>query len=341
LDALTAKVIGSTPSRIARDAPSRRSDTSGRPCSEAPATRAARLASAVAASTSMRAGVHHFEEHVARLDDLPNDEVGAGDHAADRRGQGLARGQAGADAALALGQALRLGAGRIDLLARHGAFQAFEALHALLGELALRPQLGQLGLLRAQGVGLGVVAHIGQHVAALHRLPGDRQPFGPGSMRPPCTACTRPLAFGSMTTRPGSSTVAAASDSGASTVRMAMRRCAILGTLTLPSGSRARPEALTGAPGASRCSPLGPWAPEALGRHLGARAGIDAGTGRRRIQVFAIRAVGAGAGAERQRQGQQQGEQQRAQQGEGGRLHGSSPSDWLTRAWARPSAAWD
>ena len=40
-----------------------------------------------------------------------------------------------------------------------------------------------------------------------------------------------------------------------------MRRCAALGTLTLPSGRRARPEALAAVPGASRCSPPGPCAP--------------------------------------------------------------------------------
>jgi hypothetical protein len=46
--------------------------------------------------------------------------------------------------------------------------------------VALRPQLGQLGLLRAQRVGLGVVAHVGQHVAALDRLACDRQALRPG-----------------------------------------------------------------------------------------------------------------------------------------------------------------
>jgi len=69
--------------------------------------------------------------------------------------------------------------------------------------------------------------------------------------------------LGSAITRPGSSTVAAASDSAASSVRIAMRRCAAFGTLTLPSGKRASPDGLAVAAGASRCSPLGPCAPGA------------------------------------------------------------------------------
>ena len=55
-------------------------------------------------------------------------------------------------------------------------------------------------------------------------------------MRPPWAACTRPLALGSATMRPGSSTVASASATGATIVRTPMRRCAALGTFTLPSG---------------------------------------------------------------------------------------------------------
>lgn len=79
-------------------------------------------------------------------------------------------------------------------------------------------------------------------------------------MRPANGAWTRPPAFGSMAVRPFSSIATAWSPNSTLMVRMAIRRCASFGTLTLPSGSRARPPALV-APATSRCSPFGPCAP--------------------------------------------------------------------------------
>ena len=127
--------------------------------------------------------IHLIDTDRARADSLagrlreawPALEVGTGDDAADRSHQGFPGDQAGANAAFALGQACRLRACSLDFLARHRAFQAFQALQSLLCQLLLGPQLDQLGLLRAQGVGFGMVAGIGQHIAAPDGLAGDRQ----------------------------------------------------------------------------------------------------------------------------------------------------------------------
>jgi len=65
---------------------------------------------------------------------LPGHGLGAGDHAGHRGHQRFASAQAGGYAFFSRGQALQISLGGLDFLARHRAFQGFEALHALGGE---------------------------------------------------------------------------------------------------------------------------------------------------------------------------------------------------------------
>mmetsp|Transcript_5748 Transcript_5748/g.22228 ORF Transcript_5748/g.22228 Transcript_5748/m.22228 type:complete len:274 (-) Transcript_5748:858-1679(-) len=263
LAAVTAKVIGSTPSRSERDTPSSRSFASAFPCSEAPAIWPASAGSAVVASTSMREGSTISNSTSRGSTTWPT--------ARSVRAMTPATGATSASRAARLPPMLRSRWARLCASLRAASI-------SLRGTVPSRPSSrctrcsaswrcafssANWACCTPSAYGSAWWRTYASTVPRCTDWPATGRPFGPGSMRPPCTACTRPLALGSITIRPGSSTVAAASDSGASRVRMAMRRCAAFGTLTLPSGRRARLEAFTAAPGASRCSPPGPWAPGA------------------------------------------------------------------------------
>ena len=119
--------------------------------------------------------VDNLEHQLARIDHLAGDDMRRRDHARDRRHQRLARREAGADSGDALGQALRLALGGLDVLAGHGVGQFLQARDALVGQRLRSAQFGQLrGLVRAFDRG-GGRHDVGQHLALAHGLTGVGQ----------------------------------------------------------------------------------------------------------------------------------------------------------------------
>ncbi len=101
--------------------------------------------------------VNHLEQDFASLDHLAFSHIGPGNHPGDGSPQGLSGRKARANAFLARSEALQFGACGLDLLARHRAFKGLQPLHPLCGQFPATAQLGELGLLVGQGIGLGVM----------------------------------------------------------------------------------------------------------------------------------------------------------------------------------------
>jgi hypothetical protein len=182
--------------------------------------------------------IDDLEQHLARVDHLAGHDVGRRDHAADRRHQRLGGRHRTAHRGEALLQAAHVGAGGIDVLLRHGAFELREPRGAAPGLFQLRAQFGRLGLLVGARYRLGGAAHDGQHLALAHRLAQLRQPargrFDAAGLRRLHAAA----GVGVHLHAARELQVCGSAFASASWVRTASWRCDGLGRNTLPSGSR-------------------------------------------------------------------------------------------------------
>ena len=129
--------------------------------------------------------VDDFENKLLGFDHLANDCIARCQHAADRRHQCLAAGQASTDRGDPPLQAEHFGFCGIDFLLRHRVGQIAQARQPLFRQTEPGLQIGQGGRLIGPLDGTGRRYHPGQHLALLHPTAGRRQTVQPGRLDAP------------------------------------------------------------------------------------------------------------------------------------------------------------
>ena len=185
----TAKVSGSTPSRSERAAPSKlQASPLARPAAMRPPMLAASAGVGGHGLDQQPRGIDHLEQHVARLDHLARRRTSAR-AITPTPGRSAPRARPGWRRCCARARPGSAASARAASISLRGTVPSSDSRRCTRCSASCRcaRSSASCACWLAQRIGLGVMAHIGQHLARASRPgPATGKPFGPGSMRPPC-----------------------------------------------------------------------------------------------------------------------------------------------------------